>query len=144
MEKKPKTSELVNYNRIIFILSIIGVIIAAYVFQSFLRKTSIVCLNSGCEIVRNNPNSYIFGIPVPGFGLVGYSLIVILAFLRTIYKDKRLLYTILGISAGGFLFVGWFTYTELFVIKALCTWCGVSAALMTLIFIISLKSYRLS
>jgi uncharacterized membrane protein len=136
-------SKSLVYNRIIFVLAIIGTLIALYVFQSFVRQTSIVCVNSGCEIVRKNPASYIFGIPVPGVGLVGYTLLFILAFMRTTSKNKNLLKIILGIAIFGVLFVSWFTYTELFVIGAVCTWCAISAINMTIIFILALKSYLL-
>lgn len=130
-------------NRVIFILSIIGVIMAIYVLQSFLRQSPIVCVNQGCELVRKSIYSYPFGIPVPAFGLIGYSLLVIFTFLRTTSKDKRLLYPILGISIFGILFVTWFTYTELFIIKAICTWCAISAVNMYIIFFITLKIFRL-
>ena len=130
-----------KFNRIIFVLSIIGILIAIYVLQSFIRQTSIICVNSGCETVRNSSSSYILGIPVPAFGLVGYSILAILSFLRTTSKDKRLLMWILGIAAGGFLFVIWFTLTEIFIIKAICTWCAISAGMMTTIFLLALTSY---
>lgn len=133
-----------KYNRIIFILSIIGALIAIYVFQSFVRQTSIVCVNTGCETVRKSPSSYIFGFPVPGVGLFGYSLLAILAFLRTMSSDKRLLYAMMGISTFGVAFVSWFTYTEIFVIKAICTWCAISAANMLVIFLLTFSSYKLA
>ncbi len=143
MIKKDSTA-INNYNRVIFILSIIGVIIAIYVFQSFVRQTSIVCVNSGCETVRKSPYSYIFGFPVPGVGLIGYSFLAILAFLRTMSTDKRLLYGMLGISTFGVMFVGWFTFTEIFIIKAICTWCAISAVNMLVIFLLTVASSRLS
>lgn len=132
-----------NLNRIIFILSLTGIVIALYVLQSFLRDAPIVCINSGCELVRKNPASYLFGIPVPAFGLVGYSIIGLLAFFRTTSKDKRLLIGILGVATFGVLFVTWFTYTELFVIRAVCTWCAVSAINMAIIFLLTLQSLRI-
>lgn len=123
-------------NRIVFILSLVGIIIAVYVLQSFLRQASILCLNSGCELVRKNPASYLFGIPVPAFGLVGYAGLAILAFLKTI-SDKRIYDKLmLGIAIFGVCFVSWFTYTELFVIRAICTWCFVSTLNMISIFFI--------
>ena len=132
-------------NRAIFILSIIGVLIAIYVFQSFVRQAPIVCVNSGCELVRKNPASYLWGIPVPGVGLIGYSLLAILAFLRTTETKPQstLLRIMLGIGAFGVAFVSWFTYTELFVIRAVCTWCAISAVNMTVIFLLTLKSLRI-
>lgn len=144
MKQKSDSNYIRKFNRIIFILSILGLIIAVYVFQSFLRKTSIVCINTGCETVRNSPFSYIFGIPVPGVGLAGYSFLAILSFLRTMSPDKRFLYGMLGISTFGVVFVSWFTYTEIFIIEAICTWCAVSAANMLVIFLLTFTSVRLT
>lgn len=131
-------------NRIIFLLSLIGIIIAIYVLQSFVRSTPIVCLNSGCELVRKNPASYIVGVPVPAVGLIGYSMLALLAFLKTTKNANK--HTIsnlmLGIATFGVLFVSWFTYTELFVIRAVCTWCAVSAVNMLIIFFLILMTVR--
>lgn len=131
-----------NINRIIFILSLAGVFIAIYVLQSFLRQSSILCLNTGCELVRKHPASYILGIPVPAFGLMGYAFLVICSFLNTWKKDKRIWFTMLGISTFGICFVLWFTYTEIFIIRAFCTWCLISTGIMSIIFILTLIGFR--
>jgi uncharacterized membrane protein len=140
-------------NRIIFILAIVGILIAVYVTQSFVRKVGIVCATSGCELVRKNPASYIYGIPVPAVGLVGYSIIAILAFLRTTISDlpagkaglrsKLLLKGILGMTTFGVAFTTWFTYIELFVIKGICMWCAISTINMFILFGLAVKSYML-
>jgi uncharacterized membrane protein len=130
-------------NRIIFVLAIAGILIAAYVTQSFLRKVGIICVTSGCELVRKSPASYLWGVPVPSVGLLGYSVIAILAFLRTTNPEKGLLYGILGMTAFGVLFTSWFTYTELFVIKGVCTWCAISTVNMYVLFVLAVKSYSL-
>lgn len=130
-------------NRMIFILAIIGILIAAYVTQSFLRKVGIVCVSSGCELVRKNPASYLWGVPVPAVGLVGYSIIAILAFLRTSSKNKNLLKGILGMTAFGVAFTSWFTYTEIFIIKGICTWCAISTVNMFVLFFLAIKSTML-
>ena len=104
---------------------------AIYVLQSFLRQASIICLNgSGCEIVRKSPISYPFGIPVPAFGLVGYTILCITAFLRTTGEKKWMLPLMKGVGIFGVCFVTWFTMMEIFVIKGVCTWCAVSAVNM--------------
>jgi uncharacterized membrane protein len=134
-------------NRVIFILSLLGVAVAVYVLQSFLRQSPIVCISTGCETVRKSPASYPFGIPVPAFGLVGYTLLALLTFLRTMKiqtrSSKLALKFMLGISTFGVLFVSWFTYTELFIIRGVCTWCAVSAINMVFIFLLTLRSYLL-
>ncbi|MEK7141124.1 MAG: vitamin K epoxide reductase family protein [Patescibacteria group bacterium] len=131
-------------NRLLFILSLAGIGIAVYVLQGFLRQAPIVCLNSGCEIVRKSPYSYLFGIPVPGYGLMGYTIIAMLAFFRTLSPKlhKQLLPWIVGIASGGVAFVAWFTYMELFVIHGVCTWCAVSAVNMVAIAGIAWSDYR--
>ena len=131
-------------NRILFILSLLGIVIAIYVLQSFLRDAPIVCLNSGCETVRKSPYSWLFGVPIPGYGLVGYTILAILAFLRTTSTKlhKQLLPWIVGIATGGVAFVAWFTYMELFVIRGICTWCAVSAVNMVTIASLAWIEYR--
>lgn len=131
-------------NRAIFFLSLLGIVMAIYVLQGFLRQAPIVCLNSGCEIVRKSPYSYLFGIPVPGYGLVGYTILAILAFLRSTSpkRNKQLLPWIVGVATGGVAFIGWFTYMQLFVIRGVCTWCAVSAVNMVIIASIAWIEYR--
>ncbi len=138
-----KEKRLTTWNRIIFVLALIGVGVALYVTQSFLRNTNILCVNTGCELVRKSPASYIFGFPVPSVGLIGYSFLAIFAFLRTSSKSKILIKLMLAVSTFGVLFVSWFTYTELFVIKGVCTWCAISAVNMVTIFALTLKSFLL-
>ncbi|KKR00536.1 MAG: hypothetical protein UT26_C0041G0002 [Microgenomates group bacterium GW2011_GWC1_39_12] len=133
-------------NRIIFILSIAGLLMGIYVLQSFLRQTGIICLSGGgCEAVRKSALSYPFGIPVPAIGVVGYAFLVILTFLRTVNEkfEKNLLSGILGMATFGICFVTWFTYTEIFLIKGICMWCAISAVNMYVIFALTLISIKI-
>lgn len=129
-----------------FVLSIAGLLMGSYVLQSFLRQTGIICLTGGgCEAVRKSALSYPFGIPVPAVGVVGYAILVILTFLRTVNQkfEKKLLSGILGMATFGICFVTWFTYTEIFLIKGICMWCAISAVNMYVIFILTLVSMKL-
>jgi uncharacterized membrane protein len=74
---------------------------------------------------------------------VGYSLLALFSFLRTTKNKPWTLQGMLGISTFGALFVSWFTYIELTVIKGVCTWCAISAVNMFVIFTLLLKSYTL-
>ena len=139
------SKQLTIINRAIFIPSLIGIVIAFYVTQSFVRGSTIVCVNSGCELVRKSPTSYLFGkVPVPAVGLAGYTLLALFTFLRTTspVNFRKYLWGILGMSLFGVGFVSWFTFTELFIIKGVCTWCAISAVNMVTIFILSLVSYH--
>lgn len=134
-------------NRITFVLSLFGVGVALYVLQSWLRQAPIVCVSGGCETVRKSAASYPFGIPVPLFGLIGYTLLALFSFLRTMNFKQKVMKTFLTIMLGvgifGVLFVSWFTYTELFIIHGVCMWCAISAVNMGLIFLLVLKWYML-
>ncbi|MBI3385715.1 vitamin K epoxide reductase family protein [Candidatus Gottesmanbacteria bacterium] len=128
-------------NRIVFILALLGVVMAFYVLQSWLRQTSIICLTGGgCEAVRKSAVSYPFGIPVPAVGLVGYAVIAVLAFLKTTSQATWITKALLGMTIFGVCFVSWFTYMELFVIRAVCTWCAVSAVNMYILFFLVIRS----
>lgn len=151
MPKQTHTTKQRNINRIVFLLSVVGIAMAIYVLQSFIRKTGIVCVTSGCELVRKSPSSYLFGFfPVPAVGLIGYSILAVCAFLKTTGLSPRfsLLITriMVGMATFGVLFVSWFTYVEIAVIKGICTWCAISAVNMVVIFIlliVSTKSLKL-
>jgi len=140
MKQAPIPASDKRVNRAIFVMSVIGVLIALYVTQSFLRKTGIVCVNTGCELVRKSPSSYLFGVvPVPSVGLLGYAVLACLAFLKTSSDKSWIRTAMLGIALFGVGFVTWFTYTELFIIKGICTWCAISAVNMYGILILVLK-----
>jgi len=133
-------------NRIMFVLSIAGLLMGSYVLQSFLRQTGIICLTGGgCEAVRKSALSYPFGIPVPAVGIAGYTFLVILTFLRTTNQQlsTKLLWWILGMAIFGVCFVTWFTYTELFLIKGVCMWCAISAVNMYIIFALAVYETRI-
>jgi len=138
-------TKLKSLNRIIFVLSIAGLLMGLYVLQSFLRQTGIVCLSGGgCEAVRKSTLSYPFGIPVPAVGVAGYTFLMVLSFLRTMKNNKGLLWGIFGMGLFGICFVSWFTYTEIFLIKGICMWCGISAINMYVIFGLAVKSLSLT
>lgn len=130
-------------NRIIFILSLFGLLIAGYVLYTYVTGSPIVCVNQGCDLVRKSPYANVFGLPVPLYGFVGYIIIAILSFLYTtniVWKNKIPLIRFV-ISAGGFLFVSYLSFLEAFVIKGWCMWCVFSAIIMTTIFILSGINY---
>lgn len=134
-------------NRLIFILSLIGLAIAGYVLQGYLRNSSVFCpVGGGCETVQKSSYAWPFGIPVPLFGFIGYLLIASLSFIKTAVpgKDRLLLFGLIGISAFGAAFVTWFTLVELIFIKGFCSWCLISAVDMYVLFGLILTSYRQS
>lgn len=127
-------------NRFIFILSLTGLAISAFLFYEYTFAGSVMCpLGQGCDIVRASPYSYIFGIPLPFPGLLFYLAMAILAVVSShelpvkIVKKLQLL-----IASSGVVFGIYLTYLEAFVIKAYCFWCVLSFIISVVILLLIL------
>jgi uncharacterized membrane protein len=129
-------------NRLIFVFSLIGVIVAGYLWFMHAHPADIPCGPShGCEQVANSPYSRFppgVGPPVAAYGTLGYLALTVLSFLRTLLgtaeRDRRLLALILAAATFGLAASLWLTYVEIFWIKAICRWCVGSQLIMLLLF----------
>jgi uncharacterized membrane protein len=123
-------------------LSAAGVVVAA-ILTSFhyspATTTALCTVAGGCETVNSSPYSTIAGIPIALLGMGAYVAIGALAFLSTregvLAEQAHLL--VFGLSLAGVLYSAYLTYLEIFVIRAICPWCVVSALIMTAIWISS-------
>lgn len=129
-------------NRLIFVFSLIGVIVAGYLWFMHAHPHDIPCGPShDCERVANSPYSQFppgVGPPVAAYGTLGYLALTVLSFLRTLpgtaERDRRLLALILATATFGLAASLWLTYVEIFWIKAICRWCMGSQLIMLLLF----------
>lgn len=128
-------------NVIIFTLAFIGVFIALYLTNKYLTGNPVVCFTGGCEKVRLSQYSKIVGIPVPLFGLVGYILIALMSFLRTLSSDFEIKYLkpIFYISVGGLLFSAYNNLVDWLLIKAFCQYCFICLLIMACLVVVSKK-----
>jgi uncharacterized membrane protein len=116
------------------ILSLIGIGIGTYLTYTHYAKLNVLCLSSGgCETVQHSQWSKLAGIPVATLGLAGYIGIFISAWLRG-ELGRAIGF---GLALVGFLFSMYLTYREAFTIHAYCQWCLGSAAIMTLLAILT-------
>lgn len=117
-------------------LSLLGILLAFYLFYSYLtRPTFQPCyVNSSinCDAVIKGPLATIFGVPVSLIGLVGYIIILI----SSIIKNKKLL---LVMSTFGLLFCLSLIYQEIFVLKVICPVCVTCLIVMFTIFLLGIK-----
>jgi uncharacterized membrane protein len=125
---------------VILALSALGIILSLYLaYMHFTESQAAFCAaGSDCDTVRQSGFSTIMGIPVAAVGVAGYSVILIVFLSGMKKRTKWLLLYILALA--GFVFSAYLTYIELFVIKAICMYCIISAVLMTIIFIALLKA----
>ncbi len=116
------------------ILAIVGISLAVYLLwqQNFRTEFQPCYVNStiNCEAIISGAVAKMLGIPTPLFGLIGYTIILISAFLK---KTKLMV----GMATFGLLFCLWIGYRELFELKVVCPVCILCQTVMISIFIIS-------
>jgi uncharacterized membrane protein len=125
-------------NRLVFVLSLLGGVVAGYLWWAHAVHADVPCGGGrGCDVVAASPYSrfpFGSGPPVAAYGTALYLLLAGLAFARTLTgspeRDRALLSLIVFLAAAGTLASLFLTYLELFVIRALCLWCLVSQTLI--------------
>jgi uncharacterized membrane protein len=128
------------------LLSLIGLLISAYLYLYTIGKIGTLACGSGdCETVQMSPWSRFAGLDVSLIGILGYAglLVVSLAALQPGLATQRWPTTLLLWLAGaGVVFTAYLTYLELFVIEAVCRWCVGSAVIIVGILIAALLDQR--
>ena len=123
-------------------LSLLGLFDSSYLWWVYASPSRpMVCLGTGCDVVRASPFAYPAGIPMPVFGVAMYLSLALLIFAEPLLSASLARwgrYAVAGISGLGFLFSLYLTGVEAFVIHAWCAWCVVSALAVTLLFAIAL------
>jgi uncharacterized membrane protein len=118
------------------LLSLIGLGISAYLFYITATESEAFCGPLGdCNAVQTSEYAKLFGvIPVGLIGVLGYASILITWLVGKFSGSQRAAsaaQTLLWLAVAGTLFSLYLTFLEPFVIGATCSWCLVSAALIT-------------
>jgi len=125
-----------------FVVTLIGLVDSLYLLWIKIANDKAYCLQGvgDCWTVNTSKYSSVFGIPVSIFGIIGYSLIL-LVFLyqnRSAFLQKNALLLIFGLTLAGMLYSAYLTYIELFVIFAICPFCVISAVAMVILFVLAI------
>jgi uncharacterized membrane protein len=130
----------------IAVLALAGLVVSLYLWLHKLGLIGVLqCGTGGCDTVQASPYADFLGLPVALYGVVGYAglFVVSLVAVRQRAAPRRRLDAALAILASlGFVFTLYLTALELFVIHASCRWCLGSAAIITMIAVLSLSSVR--
>jgi uncharacterized membrane protein len=138
----PITSHGYTEKKVIWIAAFIGLAVSGYLAYVKLFHQPIYCTPGlgDCVTVNSSQWSVLWGIPLAVFGMLSYLAVLFLVFfgqkIAFLTRYSRLI--VFGIGTFGFLYSLYLTYLELFVLKAICQWCLVSALCMTVIFIASI------
>ncbi|MBI2844929.1 MAG: vitamin K epoxide reductase family protein [Chloroflexi bacterium] len=127
-------------------LSLLGIAVSGYLLLYKLQLADAAfCTIGDCEVVNTSPYAEIMGIPVALIGVLGYSTLLFLNLWGVVAKEiwaGNIRMTILLGSLFGVLYSSYLTYIELFVLRAICPWCVVSAITISAIFLLSLWEIR--
>src|SRR5437660_1220003 len=121
-------------------LSLLGLFDSLYLWWVYTSAARpMVCVGTGCDVVRASPFAHFFGVPTPAFGAAMYGLLVLLVFLQPLLArvERGIQFATLGVAGLGFLISLYLTGLEAFVLHAWCAWCVVSARSMPTEFALS-------
>jgi len=131
------------------LLIVLGIIDAGYLTYEHYNRVVLPCtinrflpIISDCGIVLRSSYSVVFGIPLALFGVIQYSLLLIALISLTIYRKKIFTYWIILQSMVGAIFSLYFMYLQLIVLKSICIYCTLSAAISFSIFFVICKIFK--
>lgn len=124
------------------IIAAIGLVDSAYLIWIKIANSEVYCLQGvgDCLTVNSSKYSQVFGIPIAVFGVLGY-LLILFVFTqenRIPFLRSNAIIILFGFTLTGFLYSIYLTYLELFVIRAICPFCILSAISMTFLFVLNI------
>lgn len=118
-------------------LAVLGLFVSLYLTWIKVSGGSAYCAGVGdCDTVQSSVYSEMFGLPIALFGAGFYAIVLILTIVRRRVMRHQAEYALLGqlmLVLAGTLYSGYLTYIELYVLKAICPYCVVSAIIVTLL-----------
>jgi len=124
---------------ILLFLSLVGLADAGYLTYEYYAKIIPPCTIGSlfdCGTVIKSSYGYIFNIPVSLWGVVYYSILSFTDFVFLMHKKRQWIHIFSIVSVLGFLFSVYFVYVQIFILKALCFYCMLSAINSFIIFIL--------
>jgi uncharacterized membrane protein len=119
------------------LLALFGFVDASYLTAKHYLGTPIPCsIFGGCDIVTGSAYSAIGPVPIALLGALYYLALLILA---VIYLDSGKIFPFKAAAYGsiaGFLVSIFLVYLQIFVIRALCLYCMISATICLILFLL--------
>jgi len=131
-----------------FVFSLLGAAFVGFIDASYLTINNIMngftpcSLTEGCEVVTSSVYSTIWGVPISAIGVVFYLSALILVLMYLLNGIKSALSVLFYISTVAFLVSLGLVFIQLFILKAICLYCMVSALTSTVVFLLSLFYWR--
>ena len=131
---------------IVAALALAGIFLALYLLLYKLGMIgALTCTIGSCETVNTSKWATFLGLPVAGWGVAFYVATFVLAMVSTQDRFERsgpVSAVLLAVTGSGLLFSVYLTWLELFVIRAICQWCVVSAIIVLFMFVAAALDFR--
>jgi vitamin-K-epoxide reductase (warfarin-sensitive) len=119
---------------LIAVLAVVGLVVSVLALRVHYSTATELCdINEkwDCGVVNHSPFAEIAHVPVAALGIGGYIVLAGLALM----KRRSLL---IGLAVVALGFSAYLTYVEKYVLEVYCIYCVISAATITLIFVLSI------
>lgn len=127
---------------IMLALSLLGLFDSLYLLYTYTSPARpMVCIGTGCDAVRASAYSTLWGVSVPVFGVLGYTVLAIVIIAESLLSASLARWArraFLVMTGSGFLFSLYLEYLQGFVIHAYCAWCVTSGVVMTALFVLAI------
>lgn len=133
-KNSPQNSLLFSF----IVIAFLGFIDSIWLTISYYRGHIGCAILAGCQNVLNSAYASVFNIPVALLGALYYAFIIVSAAHYLIHHSRLSLVALKIAPTIGFLVSLYLIYLQLYVIKAICVYCMLSAATSIIIFILSL------
>jgi len=131
--------------RTMMVLGLLGLGVSVYLTAVHYADAPLVCWGtSGCEAVNRSAYSEVAGIAVALLGAGAYLTILGLlgAEAYKLIERPTVVLGVFGFSLAGVLYSVYLSYVEIFLLRAVCSWCVLSAFTMMAIFALALTRLR--
>lgn len=128
-----------KYDIILAILIIANIVLCIYVGISISKDQNFCTTGSTCNDVRSSIYGTLFGLKLVWFGVICFSILLILFLIARFNKKLYWMFFLASILGAGFAI--YFISLQLFVLKKICIDCVITDAIAILTLIIVIFEY---
>lgn len=133
---------MIKKQNIISILIFINLMLSIYLVYSESKNYSYCIIGDTCDLVQNTQYGYVLGIPVAWIGLIAFTILLLLFYLKDSHKYIKIIYFI-SITIGA-LYAIYLIFIQSFILNKFCGICMIIDLIMIIIAVLSFWELRQS
>ena len=127
----------------IVVVTVAGLVVSAYVWYKQVTVGPVLCIGRGCAAVIRSRYGRMLAIPNGAWGTIYFGSLGVAAGLAATHPAWGISLGPLSLLASVVALVlhGYLTYLQIFVLRALCSWCLTSAALTLVLALLLIQGF---